>query len=113
MQSNMYTNQPNQFQSAFSMKPQTTPDDITDSSVVLAGPGNVKSKSSKVSSLLQVAVGCDGRLWDSTSSMVRQLKQQARDGTVSEVLGLPLIGWRIKTETRPIVRHKRELEDGE
>ncbi|CAH0551317.1 unnamed protein product [Brassicogethes aeneus] len=99
--------------SAFSLKPQTTPDDITDSSVVLAGPGNVRIRSSKYTSFLQVPVGCDGRLWDSTTPMVHQLKQQARDGTITEVLRLPLIGWRVKTETRPAVRSKRQtLEDG-
>nr|XP_023019898.1 dystroglycan-like [Leptinotarsa decemlineata]XP_023019899.1 dystroglycan-like [Leptinotarsa decemlineata] len=95
--------------SAFTLKPQIEKDDITDSSVVLAGPGNLQSKTSKVISLLQVAVGCDGRLWLSTASMVHQLKQQARDGTIAEVLRLPLIGWRIKTETKPIVRSKRQI----
>lgn len=89
------------------MKPQIEKDDITDSSVVLAGPGNLQSRTSKVTSLLQVAVGCDGRLWLSTAAMVHQLKQQARDGTITEVLRLPLIGWRVKTETKPIVRSKR------
>ncbi|CAH1112390.1 unnamed protein product [Psylliodes chrysocephalus] len=93
--------------SAFTLKPQIEKDDITDSSVVLAGPGNLQSRTSKVTSLLQVAVGCDGRLWLSTAAMVHQLKQQARDGTITEVLRLPLIGWRVKTETKPIVRSKR------
>ncbi|KAG5886508.1 hypothetical protein JTB14_014691 [Gonioctena quinquepunctata] len=97
--------------SAFTLKPQLEKDDITDSSVVLAGPGNLQSRTSKLTSLLQVAVGCDGRLWLSTAPMVHQLKQQARDGTIAEVLRLPLIGWRVKTETRPIVRSKREIGD--
>ncbi|XP_057651670.1 uncharacterized protein LOC130891122 [Diorhabda carinulata] len=95
---------------AFMLKPQIQKDDITDSSVVLAGPGNIRSRNSKVASFLQVAVGCDGRLWLSTTSMVHQLKQQAKDGTITEVLGLPLIGWRVKTETKPVVRTKRESD---
>lgn len=95
---------------AFMLKPQIEKDDITDSSVVLAGPGNIRSRKSKVTSLLQVPVGCDGRLWLSTTSMVHQLKQQAKDGTITEVLRLPLIGWRVKTETKPIVRTKRESD---
>lgn len=57
----------------------------------------------------QVPVGCDGRLWLSTAPVVHQLKQQARDGTVSEVLRLPLIGWRVKTESAKIVRSKRDI----
>uniref|UniRef100_A0A6P7FWH0 Dystroglycan 1 n=1 Tax=Diabrotica virgifera virgifera TaxID=50390 RepID=A0A6P7FWH0_DIAVI len=101
--------------SAFTFKPQLEKDDITDSSVVLAGPGNLRSRTSKVTSLLQVAVGCDGRLWLSTASIVHQLKQQARDGTIAEVLRLPLIGWRVKTETKPVVRTKRgaDVIDGD
>lgn len=56
-------------------------------------------------------MGCDGRLWIETAPLVHQLKQQARDGTISEVLQLPLIGWRVKTETRPALRNKREVDD--
>lgn len=77
--------------------------------MVLAGPGNLHSRSSKQTSLLQLIVGCDGRLWVQTASLVHQLKQQARDGTISEVLQLPLVGWRVKTETRPILREKRDV----
>lgn len=79
---------------------QTTPDEINDSSVILAGPGNVKNRVSKETSVLTVPVGCEGRLWVETAPIVHQLKEQARDGTISEVLQLPLIGWRVKTETR-------------
>ncbi|CAG9766176.1 unnamed protein product [Ceutorhynchus assimilis] len=97
--------------SAFTLKPQLEKDDITDSSVVLAGPGNLQTRNSKLSSYLEVLVGCDGRLWDSTAPIVHNLKQQARDGTIAEVLGLPLIGWRVKTETKPILRSKRQAVD--
>lgn len=95
-------------QSAFILKPLLEKDDITDSSVVLAGPGNLHSKVSKITSLLQVPVGCNGRLWSSTAPIVHQLKQQARDGTIAEVLRLPLIGWRVKTEAKPALRTKRQ-----
>lgn len=54
-------------------------------------------------------VGCDGRLWMSTAPMVQQLKKQARDGTISEILRLPLIGWRVKTESKDISRMKRDI----
>lgn len=96
---------------AFVLKPQLRPDDISDSSVVLAGPGNLRSRASKESSFIQVTVGCEGRLWLNTASIVHQLKQQARDGTISEVLRLPLAGWRVKTENRPLLREKRQ-DDG-
>lgn len=79
---------------------QTRPDDINDKSVVLAGPGNLKNQFSKKLSVLKVLVGCEGRLWVETAPIIHQLKEQARDGTISEVLQLPLIGWRVKTEMR-------------
>lgn len=82
---------------------QTQPDDINDSSVILAGPGNLRSRLSKETSVLSVAVGCEGRIWEKTAPIIHQLKEQARDGTISEVLQLPLIGWRVKTEARSVV----------
>lgn len=82
------------------MASETRPDDINDSSVILAGPGNLKNRLSKEVSILTVPVGCEGRLWVETAPIIHQLKEQARDGTISEVLQLPLIGWRVKTETR-------------
>ncbi|KAJ8916352.1 hypothetical protein NQ315_005049 [Exocentrus adspersus] len=94
--------------SAFTLKPQLEKDDITDSSVVLAGPGNLRSRVSKVTSLLQTLVGCDGQLWPSITPIIHQLKAQAKDGTITEVLRLPLIGWRVKTETKPVLRSKRQ-----
>ncbi|GJQ66324.1 Dg [Trypoxylus dichotomus] len=96
--------------SAFKLEPQVKPDDLSDSSVILAGPGNLQSKHSKSGSFIQVPVGCEGRLWPNTNSMVHQLKNQARDGTISEVLGLPLIGWRVKTENRFNNRDKRQID---
>ncbi|KAF5283842.1 hypothetical protein FQA39_LY04662 [Lamprigera yunnana] len=97
--------------SAFILKPQVELDDITDSSVVLAGPGNARTKTSKDTSFIQVTVGCEGRLWLNSAPIVHQLKQQARDGTISEVIRLPLIGWRVKTESRSLLREKRS-DDG-
>ncbi|CAG9821358.1 unnamed protein product [Phaedon cochleariae] len=97
--------------SAFTLEPQLAEDDINDSSVILAGPGNLASRISKATTTLKVAVGCDGRLRVATAPTVRQLKRQARDGTISEVAGLPLIGWRVKTETREVVGTNREKRD--
>lgn len=82
------------------MSSQAVPDDINDNSVTLAGPGNVRHNSSDSIALLSVPVGCDGRLRTDALPVVHQLKEQARDGTISEVLQLPLIGWRLRTENR-------------
>ncbi|XP_030766797.1 dystroglycan [Sitophilus oryzae] len=93
---------------ALTWRPQYEKDDISDSSVVLAGPGNVVTKLSKTPSLLEVPVGCDGRLWEASAGMVQSLKQQARDGTIAEVLRFPLLGWRVKTEPRELLRKRRQ-----
>ncbi|XP_065166984.1 dystroglycan 1 [Atheta coriaria] len=85
--------------SAFKLEPYRNSDDLSDSSVILAGPGTVRVRSSKTTASILVNVGCDGRLSENAATIVHQLKQQARDGTITEVLRLPLIGWRVKAET--------------
>jgi hypothetical protein len=40
--------------------------------------------------------------------LVQQLKQQARDGTLSEVLQQPIVGWHVKTEASAH-RERREV----
>lgn len=100
--------------SAFSMEAQVEKDDITDGSVVLAGPGDFKSPTSAADNdvtILKVPVGCDGRLWMFTTSVVHQLKQQAKDGTISEVMRLPLIGWRVKTQKFKMRSKRQAVED--
>jgi hypothetical protein len=54
-------------------------------------------------------VGCDGHLWKHHTQLVQQLKQQARDGTLAEVLQQPVIGWHIKTEASSSHRERREV----
>lgn len=76
---------------------------------MLAGPGNLNARSSKNMTVLMVPVGCEGRLWVETAPIVHQLKEQARDGTISEVLQLPLIGWRVKTETRSVALYNYRI----
>lgn len=75
--------------------------------MVLAGPGTVKIRSSKTPTAIQVTIGCEGRIWIEQGPMIHQLKEQAREGIISEVLRLPLIGWRVKTETRAGSTRKR------
>lgn len=97
-------------QSAFHLSPQDNVDDISDSSVILAGPGNTKIKSSSKGSVLQAVIGCEGRIWVEEAPMVHQLKEQAREGVITEVLGLPLTGWRVKTESRPSFNRKKRAD---
>lgn len=84
---------------------------------MLAGPGNVDKRIvSTQSTILQVAVGCDGRLWLDTAPIVHQLKRQTRDGIISEVLGLPIIGWRVKIDNGDTMmmrekRNKRQVPE--
>lgn len=54
-------------------------------------------------------VGCDGHLWKQHIQLVQQLKQQARDGTLSEVLQQPVVGWHVKTEASSAHRERREV----
>ncbi|XP_060527781.1 dystroglycan 1 [Cylas formicarius] len=96
---------------AFTLDEQHEKDDITESSIILAGPGNVQSRSTKINSIIRVQVGCDGRLWESVIPLVHNLKQQAIDGTLSEVLALPVIGWRIRTVAPFNSRIRRDTID--
>lgn len=54
-------------------------------------------------------VGCDGHLWKQHVQLLQQLKQQARDGTLSEVLQQPIVGWHVKTEASSSHRERREV----
>jgi neurexin len=54
-------------------------------------------------------VGCDGHLWKQHMQLIQQLKQQARDGTLSEVLQQPIVGWHVKTEVSSTHRERREV----
>nr|CAI5849789.1 unnamed protein product [Callosobruchus analis] len=79
------------------LQPQTISEDLnTDSSIILAGPGDSTPHPNLAGTTLSVPVGCGGRLWIAAASLVKQLKEQAKDGTVSEVLGLPVVGWRVR-----------------
>ena len=90
--------------------PQSNLDDINARSVIKAGPGDVKSRKYKSGSVIRTVVGCAGNLWKSNEETVRRLKEQARDGTISEVLGLPLVGWRLRLGKRVPGRDKRQAD---
>ncbi|XP_015597987.1 dystroglycan isoform X2 [Cephus cinctus] len=101
--------------SAFSIHPHGAKDtpSTADSSVILAGPGNVKHRWNKHSSIIQWQVGCDGHLWRHQADLVKQLREQARDGTIAEVLQLPVLLWHIKTDSSSLLRSRRDIGSGD
>jgi hypothetical protein len=59
-----------------------------------------------------VQVGCEGHLWKQCTETVQGLQQQARDGTLSEVLMEPVVGWHVKTAGTSAHRERREVRTG-
>lgn len=45
--------------------------------------------------------------------MIKQLREQAKDGTLAEVLQLPVILWRVKTDSSSFLRNRREAGSGD
>lgn len=45
--------------------------------------------------------------------MVKQLRKQAKDGTLAEVLQLPVILWHVRTDSSPSLRNRREAGSGD
>lgn len=97
----------------FHLQPQNFQEDLLGDAVVLAGPGNVKKRSKRQSTSIQLQVGCEGHLWKQYTEMVQGLQQQARDGTLSEVLMQPVVGWHIKTAGTSAHRERREVGSGD
>lgn len=58
-------------------------------------------------------MGCDGHLWKHQRDLVRQLPDQAKDGTLSEVIQLPVLLWRVKAESSSLLRSRREAGSGD
>lgn len=80
--------------------------------MILAGPGNVKKHISSRPITIDISVGCYGKLWDNYISLVGQLKEQAIDGTLAEVIGLPVLGWRVYQQKEVILeRGRRNVYD--
>ena len=99
--------------SSFTMHPQSGKENSnTDSSVILSGPGNVKHRKEKHLTAIQWQVGCDGHLWKHQTDLVKRLREQAKDGTLAEVMQLPVLLWRVKTEASLLLRNRREAGSG-
>ncbi|XP_076659252.1 uncharacterized protein LOC143362733 isoform X3 [Halictus rubicundus] len=100
--------------SAFSLHPQSFKENPnSESTVVFSGPGNVKHRKEKHLTAIQWQVGCDGHLWRHQTDLVKRLREQARDGTLAEVMQLPVLVWRVKTESSSLLRNRRETGSGD
>ncbi|OAD62671.1 Dystroglycan [Eufriesea mexicana] len=100
--------------SAFSMHPQSAKENLnSDTTVILSGPGNVKHRKEKYLTAIQWQVGCDGHLWKHQTDLVKHLREQAKDGTLAEVMQLPVLLWRVKTESSLLLRNRREAGSGD
>lgn len=86
-------------------------DATNDGSVVLAGPGDVARRTSTRPTTVSLSVGCSGKLSDKYLSLVERIKEQAVDGTLAEVLGSPVLGWRVRREKSSAVldRGRRDV----
>ncbi|XP_035724747.1 dystroglycan-like isoform X5 [Vespa mandarinia] len=100
--------------SAFSMHPQSAKETLnSDSLVIFTGPGNVKYRTERHLTAIQWQVGCDGHLWRHQTNLVKQLRDQAKDGTLAEVLQLPVLLWRVKTDSTFLSRSRRDAGSGD
>lgn len=45
--------------------------------------------------------------------LVKELRNQAKDGTLAEVLQLPVILWRVRTDSSSFLRNRREAGSGD
>ncbi|XP_025830244.1 uncharacterized protein LOC108735390 isoform X2 [Agrilus planipennis] len=80
--------------------------------VVLLEHDSSRKQKSKLTTLIQVPVGCDGRVWLHVVPLVHQLKKQVKDGTISNVMKLPATDWKIINKTPPpVIRQKRYIDE--
>lgn len=92
-----------------SILPQTNNDILSDS-VILAGPGNIKNQKYKTSTSIIWQVGCNGNVHPDHTNEIKRIKENAHDGTLSEVVQLPVIGWHVMARsTAQPFRHRRQV----
>ncbi|XP_014256303.1 dystroglycan isoform X2 [Cimex lectularius] len=81
--------------------------DLNDA-VIDAGPGNVITRKSQSSSIIQWQVGCNGKIWNKLKHLVANVKVAAKDGTLAEVIQRPVIGWKLVKEESDF-RKRRQI----
>ncbi|XP_062529974.1 dystroglycan 1 isoform X6 [Bombyx mori] len=82
-------------------KTETHPDTI------LSGIGSSLRKRGDATTAIYLNVGCGNKLWDRHKVLVAGLREQSRDGTLEQLLRLPVIGWRLLA-VKPTFRVKRQ-----
>jgi len=55
-----------------------------------------------------IKVGCGGDIWPEHIEHVKQMQSNAVDGTLSEVLQLPVTSWRLVVSLNPL-RGRRQV----
>ncbi|CAK1551491.1 unnamed protein product [Leptosia nina] len=76
-------------------------------SVILSGPGSTKRRHSEATTAIYLNVGCGEKLWSRHKVLVAGLREQSRDGTLHQLLQLPVLGWRLLA-VKPNSRLKRQ-----
>ncbi|CAH0724390.1 unnamed protein product, partial [Brenthis ino] len=81
--------------------------------VLMSGAGTTKRRKSEATTAIYLNVGCGEKLWSRHKVLVAGLREQSRDGTLHQILRLPILGWRL-IGIKPLPRHKRQtpLDEG-
>ncbi|XP_032520164.2 dystroglycan 1 isoform X2 [Danaus plexippus] len=81
--------------------------------VLMSGPGTTQRRKSDATTAIYLNVGCGERLWSRHKVLVSGLREQSRDGTLHQILRLPVLGWRlIAVKTLPRLKRQSDLDDG-
>ncbi|XP_069361367.1 dystroglycan 1 isoform X3 [Maniola hyperantus] len=75
--------------------------------VLMSGPGSTKRRRSEATTAIYFNVGCGEKLWSRHKVLVAGLREQSRDGTLQQLLNLPVLGWRL-IGVKPLPRLKRQ-----
>ncbi|XP_041985077.1 dystroglycan isoform X3 [Aricia agestis] len=73
---------------------------------LMSGPGDVKRRRGPATTAIYLNVGCGEKLWPRHKVLVGGMREQARDGTIPQLLRLPVLGWRLLA-VKPTPRPKR------
>ncbi|XP_023954357.2 dystroglycan 1 isoform X2 [Bicyclus anynana] len=81
--------------------------------VLMSGPGTTKRRRSDATTAIYLNVGCGEKLWSRHKVLVAGLREQSRDGTLQQLLNMPVLGWRL-VGIKPLPRLKRQspLDEG-
>lgn len=77
--------------------------------VINAGPGNSKNINLNTSTSLNFQVGCHGSLLKRYVPVLDGVSNSCKNGSLSALINIPVIGWKIWKETRSFYRGKREI----